>query len=430
LRTPYVQNFNVSLQRELFKDTLLEVRYVGNTGSKLIRGFDVNEVNIFNTGILEAFNITQAGGNAPLLDTIFRGLNLGSGTINGTTVTGSASVRNNANTRNFFALNDVGGFANYLATTTNFTNAVGGLLRRAGFPENYVFANPQFASARYTGNSASSSYHSLQIDLTKRFSKGWTFQSNYTFSKTLGEEEGDGQEIVDSYRTLRNLSLDKRRLDFDFRHVWRNSGTVELPFGPGRKLLGSGNRIISRLVERWQIGAIFNVFSGSPLNLSAARSTLNQFTDNNPILAGQLPKGLTSVQVGASNVTYFTGLQQVIDPSVAKITTLQGLQARSTLRAIADASGNLLLINPTPGVLGNVAFGTLEGPGSFRLDLNVVKRFRISETKNFEVRADFIDALNHPIWGNPNTDINSLNFGRITGAGGNRIIVIGARINF
>ena len=60
----------------------------------------------------------------------------------------------------------------------------------------------------------------------------------------------------------------------------------------------------------------------------------------------------------------------------------------------------------------------------------MVKHFRISETKNFELRADFIDAFNSPQWGNPNTDINSLNFGNITTAEGNRIIVIGVRLNF
>ncbi|HEV2667542.1 MAG TPA: hypothetical protein VG324_21685, partial [Blastocatellia bacterium] len=206
LRTPYVQNWSVVVQRELFKDSVFEVRYVGNKGTKLVRGFDINEVNIFNTGILGAFKAVQAGGSDPLLEQIFRGLNLGLGTINGTTVTAGASLRNNSNTRNFFALGDVGGFANFLNSTTNFTGVQGGLLRRAGLPENYILANPQFASARLTGNSASSTYHSLQLDFNKRFSRGLLVQANYTYSKALGEEEGAGQEMVDSYRTLTDLS--------------------------------------------------------------------------------------------------------------------------------------------------------------------------------------------------------------------------------
>jgi Carboxypeptidase regulatory-like domain len=430
LRTPYVQNWSVVVQRELFKDSVFEARYVGNKGTKLVRGFDVNEVNIFNTGILEAFKAVQAGGSHPLLEQIFKGLNLGSGTINGTTVTAGASLRSNNNTRDFFAFGDVGGFASFLNSTTNFTNVQGGLLRRGGLPENFILANPQFASARLTGNSASSTYHSLQLDFNKRFSRGLLVQANYTYSKALGEEEGADQEMVDSYRTLTDLSVEKRRLSFDVTHVFRSSGVYELPFGPGRKFLSSSRGFISRMVERWQVGAIYNVFSGSPITVSAARSSLNQFTDNTPRLVGDLSKGFGNVKIGPNGVTYFDGLQQVTDPAVAGLTAQQGLQARSTLRAIADASGNLILINPPPGTLGTLAARYLQGPGSFRLDLNVVKRFRISESKNFELRADFIDALNSPQWGSPNTDINSLNFGNITGAGGNRIIVIGVRLNF
>lgn len=263
----------------------------------------------------------------------------------------------------------------------------GGLLRRAGLPENYILANPQFASARLTGNSASSTYHSLQLDFNKRFSRGLLVQANYTYSKALGEEEGAGQEMVDSYRTLTDLSVEKRRLSFDFTHVFRSSGVYELPFGPGRKFLGSSNGFISRLVERWQVGVIYNIFSGQPITLSAERSSLNQFTDNTPTLVGNLSKGFGNVKVAPNGVKYFDGLQQVTDPAVAIITTQQGLQARSTLRAIADASGNVILINPSPGTLGTLAARYIEGPGSFRLDINVVKRFRISESKNFELQT-------------------------------------------
>jgi Carboxypeptidase regulatory-like domain len=432
-RTPYVQNWNVSVSRSLGNDMVLEARYVGNKGTRLIRGYDVNEANIFENGLLDAFNAVVAGGTHPLLDRIFNGLNLGLGAINGTTVTAGASLRTNANTRDFFAFNNPGGFANYLNTTNNFITNRGDLLRRAGLPENFIVANPQFASARLTSNIASSSYHSFQLDFTKRFTSGWTWQSNYTLAKALGEEEGAGQEIIDSYRTLRNVRLDKRRLSFDVRHAWRNSGTYQLPIGPGGKFLNGKNGFLSRLVERWQIGAIYNVFSGDPLTVTAGRSSFNQFTDTTPMLLGAFSPNAGRVAVGPDGVRFFANLSQIADPSIARITTAQGLQARSTLRAIADAAGNPLLVNPTPGVLGSLAPAYIEGPGSFRLDLNVLKRVKIRENVDFQFTANFIDALNTPQWDNPivaNRDINSLNFGRITGAGGNRIIVLEGRINF
>ncbi len=100
------------------------------------------------------------------------------------------------------------------------------------------------------------------------------------------------------------------------------------------------------------------------------------------------------------------------------------------MMAIADSSGRALLVNPTPGLLGTLSPAYIEGPSTFRLDLNVLKRVKIREKIDFQFTANFIDALNTPQWGNPNTDINSVNFGRITGASGNRIIVLEARVNF
>ncbi|MFN0121550.1 MAG: hypothetical protein ACKV2V_13740, partial [Blastocatellia bacterium] len=72
------------------------------------------------------------------------------------------------------------------------------------------------------------------------------------------------------------------------------------------------------------------------------------------------------------------------------------------------------------------------GPGSFRFDINLVKRVKIRERVDFEFRADAINAFNKPIFDDYdliNTDINSRNFGRITGATGTRLIVLAARIN-
>ena len=434
LRTAYVQNWNLTIQRELFKDFTLDVRYVGNKGSKLVRGVTVNEQNIFASAfgetVLDAFKAIQVGGESVLLDKVFNGINLGSGVVNGTTVRAGAGLRSNSNTQAFFANGNVGAFANFLNTTTNFLNVRGQLLRNAGLPENFLFANPQFTTSRLTSNFGNSTYHSLQVELVKRFSRGFTLQSNYTWSKALGEEEGEGQEQNDDYRTLRNMRIDKRLLSFDIKHIFRNSAIVELPFGPGRKLLSSGPGVISRLVEKWQFGVIYNHFTGSPIGVSAGVSSFNQFTDNTPVQVGSFPANIGHAQRTANGVVYFTGLQQVADPSISKLTTSQGLNGRSTLLAVADASGSLLLINPTPGTLGSLPQRFLRGPGSFRLDVNLVKRFKIREGWDFEFRADAINLTNTPQWNNPNTDINSTNFGRITGSGGARLVVLGLRLNF
>ena len=80
----------------------------------------------------------------------------------------------------------------------------GALLRFAGLPENFIVVNPQFAGSDFVGNFSNSTYHSLQLNATKRFSSGFTFLSNYTLSRTLGDLEGESQDLLHSYRTGRN----------------------------------------------------------------------------------------------------------------------------------------------------------------------------------------------------------------------------------
>ena len=429
LRNPYIQNFNVSLQRQITSRGVLEVRYVGSKGTRLVRGTSINEQVIFENGVLDAFRVTQQGGNAPLLDRIFMGLNVpGVGVVNGGSITGSDAARGLSTTQSYLALHNVATFADYLSSTNQFTGVRGGLLRRAGLPENFVYANPQFASSRLTGNFANSTWHSLQVEFTKRFSKGWTWQGNWTYSKTLGEEEGDGEEMIDSYRDLRNRALDKRVMGSHRTHIFRSSGTYELPF---RRLLARRSEgWVRRLTESWQVGSIFNLFSGEPVYVSSGRSSWNTFGDNTPIALAAVDKSLGEAAKRGNGVFYFTGLQQVADPSRALLTNSGGVRGRSTLQAIADASGNLLLANPTPGTLGNLAPNFWSGPGAMRLDVNLIKRIRVSERRNVELRADAINLTNTPQFGTPNGDINSLSFGRITSSEGERLVVIGLRLNF
>jgi Carboxypeptidase regulatory-like domain/TonB dependent receptor len=411
LRTPYIQNWNLSIERDLPASSTMMMRYVGSKGTKLIRSVNINESNIFESGILDAFIATQRGGNAPLFDRIFRGLDLGLGPINGSTVTAAASLRDNANTYFYFADNNVGAFANYLNTTADFTGERGGLLRNGGLAENTIVGNPQFSRANFVGNLSNSTYHSLQLEWNKRLSHGLIFDTNYTFSKTLGDEEADNEFLENSLRNGRDRHLDKRPLTFGVAQVFRNSGTYEVPFG------------------HFQIGTILNFFSGQPISFSTGVSSFNQNSDQ-PDLVTSLSKGTGTVVKGPNGVRYFSGLHQVDDPAIGRLTSQQQLNEYSSLFALADSSGKLVAVNPTPGRNGNMAYGYLQGPGSFRFDLNILKRFRLHESLQLELRADAINVLNSPVWGNPDTNINSTDFGRITSAGGSRIIVLNGRINF
>ncbi len=438
---PYIQNWNLEIQRSLASNLTFEARYIGSKGTKLLGGISLNDVNIFENGILDAFNITRAGGDAPLFDQMLKGLvmNAGQSAVGTNGVTGSAALRQNTIFRTFLANGSVGQFASALNTQATVTNVPGGLVRNGGFPENFIVVNPQFASVRMDTNPSNSSYHAMTLQVTKRLSHGFTNQTSYTWSKTLGDASDDGAA---AYLNPRNRSLNKALVDFHRTHGFRSNGTYELPFGPGRPFLSNAPRFVTRLVERWQLGGILSWNSGAPLTITANNSTFTQNTGNMPVILGDFPKSSGKVTPVANGAIYFPGLQQVTDPAKAGVTMAQGLQSQFSNYAIADANGKIILGNAAPGTLGTLGQRWIQGPSHIGFDVDLVKHVKIGESKDFEVRIDAINVLNTPRWLDPNTNINSTSFGRLTAsdptgsfqqsdvATGARTFTITARVNF
>jgi hypothetical protein len=427
---PYIQNFSLGIQRELARNLTLDVSYVGTKGSKLYGGVQLNTVEIFRNKFLDAFNITRAGGDSQLFTDMLRGLNIpGAGVVNGTSVTGSAALRAFTSTRAFIANGNVGQLADFLNRNTAVTGKGGGFVRNSGlFPENFFVLNPQFNNVTLNSNPGSSTYHALQVQVTKRLSQGFTNSTSYTWSRALGENDGDG---AINYRDPNNQRLNKALLGFHRTHVLTSNGTFEMPLGPGRPLLGNSSGWLARLVERWQLGGIFSLMSGSPLSITAPISSITQATTvSTPNIVEDFPKNSGKITKLSNGVNYFPGIQQITDPARTNVSALNALQGSFSNKAITDAQGRILLVNPEPGQIGNMGLKWIEGPGTIGLDLNLIKRVRITETKEFELRVDSVNVLNHPNFGAPDLSINSTSFGRITTASGDRTFIINARVNF
>jgi len=429
LKQPYIQNWNVSLGREIRRGLLFDARYVGSKGTKMLRGTNINENNIFENGILNAFLTTEAGGNAPLLNQVFKGLNIpGVGVVDGVNITGSQAMRQNSTLYGYLLNNNVGGFANFLGYNTFVTGVRGGLLKNGGLPANFVVANPQFGSAYLVSNFSNSTFNSLQLEMNKRFGSGFQVQGSYVRSKALGDYDGTAQSEVSNFITVRNEHLDKRLLSFDEPNVWRMSGIWEMPFGPGKSVLANNHGVIGHVVEKWTTSVIFYKTSGTPTAFSNSDGgTFNTGTPTSVAL-GSLPTG--SVYKSGNNVLYFTGLTQVPDPSIKAMPA--NLQSLSSLYAIQNASGQIVLENPAPGNLGTLNPTNFRGLGSFTLNLEVSKPIVINRERGITAifRADAINLLNKPIWGTPNLNIDSTSFGQITSASGSRSLNLTARITF
>src|SRR5262249_7715286 len=164
---------------------------------------------------------------------------------------------------------------------------------------------------------------------------------NYTWSKSLGDEEGNEAGLRTSFRTLRDRNLDKKLLSFNRTHAVRANGVWELPFGPDKQFGRDTRGIAGKLLGGWQVGWIATTYSGQAITLTGVNAynfiaSVNA-NPGTPVAVGGFSKGTGGVQKTGSGVTFFDGLRQVPDPSIATIAS-PVVRSVSTLQAIADAS--------------------------------------------------------------------------------------------
>lgn len=421
IRSAYVHQYNFGIEREIFKDTALEIRYSGNRVPNNWRAQDINEVNIFENGFLGEFinaqkNLVARGGSSfapgcvgcvplPILDKFFGAAGTGGAAVAATSAYTSTTFISNLNN------NNVGTMASTLAFNAAYrTNRENPAL---GLPANFFVANPNAAFARVLYNDATSNYNALEIEVRRRFSHGLQFQGDYTFSKALGDAvdaQGNNQSDLVNRLSLRfPKHADYRRSTEDQRHRFVANGIYELPFGKGKRFFDSSNWALSRLASEWTMGAIVVWSTSPPFYISAGRATFNSATANN----GAQLTGI-SFEDFKKNLGLFKTANGVffVNPAILDITLFTsganiGKVSTSKLKAG-------LMSAPAPGTLGNFPVNSLTGPRYFNFDFSVTKRIPITERVKFEIKATAINILNHPnfVFGNQNFD--STAFGQIT----------------
>jgi hypothetical protein len=451
--TPYVQNFTLSVTRQVSRLVTVDVRYIGTRGMKLYSDlFDLNTANVYyNPVLLDALNRTRAGEDVELFDQMFMGLNLNPGVagcnpaaptancapVNGTTQRGSQHLRLNTTFRTNLANGDFEAVSNslnvYNGTGSGAVPGVGGergtVMRRANrgfnvsggtpisggpvipaglFPENWIVSNPQYAQANLFSNSGSSNYHSLQAQMTLRPTYGLSFQGTYIWSKALSVPTAGYTNPADRQK---DYTLSGNHVSHDFR----SNGTFELPLGPNKLFFGNSTGWIARAIERWQTSFIVNFSTGGPTSLTAGNMMYgNGIAD----VVGPFELRQGDVEWGAPGGSgqlvgnYFgNGVYgKVVDPQCRDGVIAAELRNFCTLQAVTLAStGEIVLQNPQPGSRGTIGRQTIELPGTWAFDANIGKTFRISESKSVQVRVDATNILNHPNAGTPSLSINSQN---------------------
>jgi hypothetical protein len=427
LRTPYVQQWNLSIQREIARNTSVTVSYVGNKGSKLYRAIDLNQVVINQNGFLQAFNVARQNG--------FQSLAAGQG-FNPCYNPGGSGCNPNVSYfdyPNFLygSLFQTPGYDSIIAQYIQ-QGAVGDLAdlyHSIGSDSTYLYqyydltdtpvslaANQYLRAADLLGNYSSSTYHAGSIEIRRRFRSGLIFQANYTFSKVLTDYSGDSSDRFSPYLDNSNPGLERARATFDLTHAFKGNFMYQLPFGRGQAW-APPNAFLSQLVSGWNVSSIVIWQSGAPFSILSGRGTLNRAgrsAEKNTAFTTSTPQQIAG-QLGVYRQP--NGQVLLINPMYIGVDGRGAPDDALTCTPIVSGG----FCNPAPGTVGNLPRDAFNGPPFFDWDLSILKSFPITESKRFEYRLDLFNAFNHPTFavGNPGAgltdmNINDPNFGAAT----------------
>lgn len=400
LRTPYVQQFSLGVQRQV-AGGVLEVRYVGNRGTKQFRAFDFNQINPNVDGFLadvrRAYNngvLTLAQGRAfdprynaavpgsqptPVFDSMPNG-----GSLTNAQVQGLIRTQSAAELANFYQIRNLQGNRSF-------------------------YRNPAALGTNLMTNYSRSQYDSLQADYSRRFARGYSFQLNYVFGKVLSDTAGDSQVNFEPFLDINNGKLERARTPFDLRHSFKSNFTLDLPFGRGKRLLNVSGPIASRMVSGWSISGITTVQSGSPFGIRSERGTFNR-------AARSANNGVTAIG-NLDNVVgyYMTGNGPYIVASSAIAPDGRGVGSDG----LAPFSGQVFY-NPGAGEIGQLGRRIFTGPRFVNFDFGIQKSTMIREGHSLEFRMESTNALNNVSFDTfqggtrYDYDVNLATFGRIT----------------
>ncbi|MCW5963700.1 MAG: carboxypeptidase regulatory-like domain-containing protein [Bryobacterales bacterium] len=350
--TPDVQHWNFTVQQALWGGWVASAVYAGSKGTHLFGGnYDLNQLDpaFWSQGLALQQNVANP----------FQG-QISSGPLAGATVQRQQLLRP---------------FPDYQTVQT--------------------FAAPN----------ASSSFHSFQAIIEKRFSAGLSALISYTGSKLITDAlsvgGGGNATGLEGFRMGRfNRDLDRRVDQDDVSQRLVVSSVFELPFGKGRKFLTGAPTAVDLILGGWQMNGIGTFQTGRPLMVR-----------------------------GANNFTGIGFPDLVADPSLPS-------GERSANRWFnTDA-----FRNPADFVLGNAPFTlpSTRGPGLTDLSFSLFKTFSFLERFRLETRWEMFNALNTVNLNNPNTTFTpnpqgintNANFGRIFGALEARRMQVGMRLTF
>lgn len=403
LTTPYVQQWNIGIERAV-KNTVLNVRYVGNHAVKSIRGIDYNQVMI--SQILPAFKIAQQNGLAAQQATgsfapAYNANIAGSQPIPFFNAMPNGGYLTNASVISYIQTGQVGELANFYTV-----NGVNG-------PYNF-YANPNTYGANMLQNFSSSSYNGLILEATRHTTNGLGYQVNYVFSKVLSDSQANQQTNFEPLLDLYNAKIERARVaGMDNTHVFKMNVNYDLPFGGQHRL--RGNSLVNKVISNWNVAGIFTAETGSPFSILSGRGTLNRSarstynTVNTTLDRSQLQDLFQLRMTG--NGPYYVAASAI------------GSDGRAVAPDGTAAFAGQIVSQPGAGTIGALQRALLNGPSVWDLDFKVSKDIQINERESVQLRMDSTNFLNHTTFYVGDQTVTSTTFGKISSQFyGNRLI--------
>jgi hypothetical protein len=404
-KIPTTHQWALSLQREVWRGGVVEFNYIGRRAYHLTGAYDANQPNLFAPGMLDAFNTVRAGGQSDLLNRLF---SADSRVAAGKTASDMIRAQ----------------FPSQLAPTSlSYAAILSSLGRRIQNGQNVtalsgagpfaVIPFPQFSGQVTTIDSNDfSTYNGLVMQFQQRLRSGIQLQFSYTLSKALATRDFDPTFTVVSTQNSQGASstpfdLYNRKLNYgepqyDHRHAFQAHATIELPFGHGKALASRLPGFIDRIIGGWELAPVFTYYSGRPFTAYSGSNTFGSVVQSTADCNGCSHSMGTVQDIG--------GYKWFFDPATDKSK----------------------FSSPAAGSMGNTGKGYFFGPRFIDMDLALLKRIRIKETMNLEVRADATNISNTASFGLPTATYTSSLFGRIGGGveSAPRRIQLGLKFNF
>ncbi|HXW57316.1 MAG TPA: TonB-dependent receptor [Candidatus Cybelea sp.] len=273
---------------------------------------------------------------------------------------------------------------------------------------------PAFGSLSGSNFNGISNYDSLQILVQKRYSYGLTFNVNYAWSHMLDDQDSAGWGSTSGAQVWQignDPAANYGNSNFDTPQALKGTATYELPFGIGKPYMNQ-NAILDAALGGWRVAGTFIYQSGNPFTV--LDNGVSDYSQAGNVFANPV-KGVSAMSGTC--------------PNGATVGTISITAPYTSCWFNAAAF-------ETPTQQGNGSFGTggrntLFGPKLSDINLSLAKTWHYKERLGLTLRGDFVNALNHPSFTLPNTDVSSSGVGTVKGvANGPRTIQLGARLAF